>query len=59
MPWRAMLKYPPFTELVIFNLLYMGLIGSLVFSRWSFCGMPRILRCPRCCIFRPFPLSGR
>lgn len=28
-PWRAMLAYPPFTELVIFNLLYMAVIGSL------------------------------
>lgn len=28
-PWRAMLAYPPFKELVIFNLIYMGLIGSL------------------------------
>ncbi len=28
-PWRAMLAYPPFRELLIFNVLYMAVIGSL------------------------------
>ncbi len=28
-PWRAMLAYPPFRELLIFNLLYMLVSGSL------------------------------
>lgn len=28
-PWLAILKYPPFRELLIFNLIYMAVIGSL------------------------------
>lgn len=28
-PWRAMLAYPPFRELIIFNLLFMSVVGSL------------------------------
>jgi len=28
-PWRSMLAFPPFRELLIFNLLYMAVIGSL------------------------------
>jgi len=28
-PWRAILAYPPFRELLIFNVLYMAVIGSL------------------------------
>ncbi len=28
-PWRAMLAYPPFRELIIFNLIYMSVVGSL------------------------------
>jgi MFS family permease len=28
-PWRAIIKYPPFKELLIFNLVYMAVIGSL------------------------------
>jgi len=28
-PWRAMLKYPPFRELIIFNLIFVIVVGSL------------------------------
>lgn len=28
-PWRSMLAYPPFRELIIFNILFMAVIGSL------------------------------
>lgn len=28
-PWGAMLRYPPFRELIVFNLLFMAVIGSL------------------------------
>lgn len=28
-PWRAILSYPPFRELLVFNILFMAVIGSL------------------------------
>lgn len=28
-PWRAMLAYPPFRELIFFNLIFMAVVGSL------------------------------
>lgn len=28
-PWRAMLSYPPFLRILVFNVLYMAVVGSL------------------------------
>jgi len=28
-PWRAMMAYPPFLRIIVFNLLYMAVVGSL------------------------------